>query len=299
VYTGPGAMALIRTPLGLYSTAQARVIDSSAAFVAPYAAPLQSGRATRDLVERLINGEPVDARRRHPAAPALDPTGQLLTAVGRVEQATLTPGDALQAARDALEEGVSLGRVQPLVAIRHGELVLITPAGPSAETKFASLRAARQLIIDEHQTDIRFGVSVPSQGFASVQQAYREAALALSYSSTARPIVSLADLSALECVLIGATATTKAIVASKGGGLRALSDEDRAAAVDTIRAFADANLNVATAAQELHVHPNTVRYRLQQIATRTGYDPRTFPGLVDLLCIIDTSDGDARAATAG
>ena len=250
---------------------------------------MQSGRATRDLVERLINGEPVDARRRHPAAPALDPTGQLLTAVGRVEQTTLTPSDALQAARDALEEGVSLGRAQPLVAIRHGELVLITPAGPSAETKIASLRAARQRILEEHQTDIRFGVSVPSQGFASVQQAYREAALALSYSSTARPIVSLADLSALECVLIGATATTKAIVASKGGGLRALSDEDQAAAVDTIKAFADANLNVATAAQELHVHPNTVRYRLQQIATRTGYDPRTFPGLVDLLCIIETS----------
>jgi len=250
----------------------------------------QSGRATRDLVERLINGEPVDARRRHPAAPALDPTGQLLTAVGRVDQTKLTPGDALQAARDAVEEGVSLGRVTPLVAIRHGELVLITPAGPSPETKFASLGTARQRILEEHQTDIRFGVSVPSQGFASVQQAYREAALALSYSSTSRPIVSLADLSALECVLIGATATTKAIVASKGGGLRALSDEDRAAAVATIKAFSDANLNVATAARALHVHPNTVRYRLEQIATRTGYEPRTFPGLVDLLCIIETSD---------
>src|SRR2546426_4181850 len=39
VYTGPGAMAFTRTPLGLNSAAQARVIDARAAFVAPYAAP--------------------------------------------------------------------------------------------------------------------------------------------------------------------------------------------------------------------------------------------------------------------
>src|SRR5438105_6586360 len=46
----------------------------------------QSGRATRDLVERLIDGQPIDPGRRHPAAPGLDPTGQLLTVVGTVAQ---------------------------------------------------------------------------------------------------------------------------------------------------------------------------------------------------------------------
>ncbi len=58
----------------------------------------QSGRAARDLVERLIDGQPIDPGRRHPAAPGLDPTGQLLTVVGRVEQTTLAVGDALQLA---------------------------------------------------------------------------------------------------------------------------------------------------------------------------------------------------------
>jgi hypothetical protein len=253
----------------------------------------QGGRAARDLVERLINGEPVDPGRRHPAAPGLDPTGRLLTVVGRLEQTTLGVGDALQAARDALEESMSLGPVKPLVTIRHSELVLISP-GASADTKIASLRSARRRTIEEHNTDVRYGVSVPSQGFASVQQAYREAALSLSYTSPSRPIVSLADLSALECALIGATATTKAIVASKGNDLWALSDDDRAAAVETIRAFSDADLNVAKAAERMHVHPNTVRYRLQQIATKTGHDPRTFTGLVDLLCILEMTDDDRQ-----
>ena len=249
----------------------------------------QSGRAARDLVERLINGEPVDARRRHPAAPGLDLTGQLLTVVGRVEQTTLAVGDALQLARDALEESMSLGAVKPLVTIRHGELVLVCP-GAAVDTKTAGVRDARRRTIEEHNTDVRYGVSVPSRGFASVQQAYREATLSLSYTSPSRPIVSLADLSALECALIGATSTTKAIVASKGNELRALSDDERAVAVETIRAFSDADLNVAKAAERMHVHPNTVRYRLQQIATKTGRDPRTFSGLVDLLCIVEMTD---------
>jgi hypothetical protein len=148
----------------------------------------QSGRAARDLVERLINGEPVDARRRHPA-------------------------------RDALEEGMSLGAVKPLVTIRHGELVLICP-GAAADAKTAGVRDARRRTIEEHDTDVRYGISVPSRGFESVQQAYREATLSLWYTSPSRPIVSLADLSALECALIGATSTTKAIVASKGNALR-------------------------------------------------------------------------------
>jgi hypothetical protein len=249
----------------------------------------QSGRAARDLLERLIAGQPVDPRRRHAAAPGLDPSGQLLTIVGSIEQTTLAVGDALQLARDMLEESMSRGAARPVAAIRHGELVVITP-GTSPRTKIATLRGARQRFIEEHNVDVHYGLSVPSQGFASVQQAYREAALSLSYTSPGRPIVSLDDLSSLECALIGATATTKAIITSKSSPLRALPQADLAVAVKTIRTFAAADLNVADAASRMHVHPNTVRYRLQQIATKTGYDPRTFAGLVDLICMLEITD---------
>ena len=255
----------------------------------------QTGRAARDLIERLINGQPIEARRRHPAAPGLDPTGQLITVVGRVEQTALAVGDALQIAREALEESMSLGTDTPLVAIRHGELVLIA-AGTSPRTKISSLRAARQRTIDYHNIDVHYGISVPSQGFASVQQAYRESTLSLTYTSASRPIVSLYELSSLECAVIGATATTKAVIASKGNSLRALPPDDLAMAVGTIRAFASANLNVAKAAEQMHVHPNTVRYRLQQIATKTGHDPRTLTGLVDLVCILELTDDGQQPA---
>src|SRR6202035_2763175 len=60
----------------------------------------QTGRAARDLVERLINGQPIEPRRRHPAAPSLDPTAQLITVVRSGEQTALALGDAAQSARE-------------------------------------------------------------------------------------------------------------------------------------------------------------------------------------------------------
>jgi DNA-binding PucR family transcriptional regulator len=42
------------------------------------------------------------------------------------------------------------------------------------------------------------------------------------------------------------------------------------------------------------VHPNTIRYRLAQIAIRTGHDPRTFAGLAELVCILELSEFDER-----
>jgi sugar diacid utilization regulator len=71
--------------------------------------------------------------------------------------------------------------------------------------------------------------------------------------------------------------------------------------VETIRAFAAADLNVASAAAVLHLHHNTVRHRLARISATTGHDARTFRGLVDLLCVVDTLGEDTpfpRPATS-
>jgi sugar diacid utilization regulator len=108
--------------------------------------------------------------------------------------------------------------------------------------------------------------------------------LSLSYTSPARPIVSLQDLSSLAVALVGADVTTRAVIASKAQGVRELPGED----VETIRAFAVADLNVSRAAETLDVHPNTVRYRLQRVAAATDHDPRTFAGLVELICVLET-----------
>jgi sugar diacid utilization regulator len=185
-------------------------------------------------------------------------------------------------ARDALAERLA----PPLTALRHGELVAI-----ARTVRVADLEAVRADAF-ARGLDVRFGISLPAEGFAAIERAYREAVLCLESATPARPIVVLGDLPALEAALAGADPTARAVIAAKAAGLRALDRTDRAMAIDTIRAFAAADLTVARAAAVLHIHQNTLRHRLSRINATTGHDPRTLRGLIDLLCALETLDDD-------
>jgi hypothetical protein len=243
----------------------------------------RSGREARDLVEQLVGGRPPDAGRRHPAAPGLDPAATLVTLVGTVRSTEQSPEETLLLARDTTAEKLR----PPLIALRHDELVVITRAVQVADLLRIRTSALAQGI------DVRFGVGLPSAGFAGVQQAHREARLCLAWATPERPVVVLADLPALETAMLGADATARAVIAAKAARLRELDSTTRTITIDTVRAFAAADLNVARAASSLHVHQNTVRQRLDRIKATTGHDPRSFRGLVDLLCAVETLDDDA------
>ena len=55
---------------------------------------------------------------------------------------------------------------------------------------------------------------------------------------------------------------------------------------DAVRAFAGNGLSVVAAARALHVHPNTVIYRLDRWQRLTGWDARSYPGLaMSMACL--------------
>jgi DNA-binding PucR family transcriptional regulator len=53
-------------------------------------------------------------------------------------------------------------------------------------------------------------------------------------------------------------------------GFRDLPDDDRKILFDTFRAWLDNDSSVRATAQQLAVHPNTVRHRLRRIENHTG-----------------------------
>jgi purine catabolism regulator len=233
-----------------------------------------------------VLGQSILESRRRADAPGLRPTGGLVVVVGRVQDSAVPVGDALQAARDVTEESLALGKTPPLATVRQGEVVLLT-SGAATGQALSRLRMARRRGAEEHGVDVRYGVSATPAGFPGVPRAYREASLAVSYTSAARPVVALEELSALECVLLGMDATTRELLATKGEALSALGAAELAVLEATVRAFAAADLHVSAAALLLHVHPNTVRQRLARIADVTGHDPRTHAGLTDLVVLLD------------
>lgn len=236
------------------------------------------GRAARDLVDRLIAGQPVDTVRVRAVAPRLDAAGRLTIVVGQVD-AGESGADALQSAADVLQDAWPVVQGRTVVALRQGEVVAVTGTEAPPGTAAAVLARAR----DRREVAVRFGVSVAADGFTGVPRAYREAAASVAYATPQRPVVALHELSPMQLVLLGADAPARTLLAGKRA---AIPDTDRLTTLETVRAFADADMNVARAAEALFVHPNTVRYRLARIGEATGYDPRTFSGLADLKCVL-------------
>jgi DNA-binding PucR family transcriptional regulator len=56
--------------------------------------------------------------------------------------------------------------------------------------------------------------------------------------------------------------------------LRDYDAQRNASLVDTLRAYVDANFSITGAARAMHVHNNTILYRLDRIRRLTGRDPR-------------------------
>lgn len=246
----------------------------------------RSGRAGRDLVERLIDGRGAEVGRRPAAAGGLDLDAELLVAVARPAGGGRPAEEALESFRAAVEAG-AVGPVRPLLALRQGELVAVLPGRAWDGAPRELLASARKESAQGHGDDIRIGLGGPGAGAESVGRGYRDALLALSYATTAQPLLALAELGSLRSAVAGADLATRQVIASSAARFLALPEATRASIAETVRAFAAASLNVSTASVELGLHPNTLRYRLARIADQTGHDPRTFAGLVELVCVLE------------
>jgi len=55
---------------------------------------------------------------------------------------------------------------------------------------------------------------------------------------------------------------------------------------ETLVAYASCDLNVGATARRLHLHPNTVHYRLRRLERITGKDVRSFSDVVDLVAAV-------------
>jgi len=121
-------------------------------------------------------------------------------------------------------------------------------------------------------------------------RAYQEAHVALSGIGADGGVEALARLTPFDYLALRADDTARRLVNPR---LRAFLDEDRRRGrvlTETIRAVADADLNLRVAAERLQVHPNTAQYRLRRVEERTGRNPRRIADLLDLLVAIALDD---------
>jgi sugar diacid utilization regulator len=107
--------------------------------------------------------------------------------------------------------------------------------------------------------------------------ALRYARIAMTASRPDREPITVFDRDVLAVAAVGAPEVMSRIAANVLGPLDDLPDHEREALLDTLEARFDNGGSAERAAQELYVHPNTVRQRLRKLEQRTGRsvtDPR-------------------------
>jgi DNA-binding PucR family transcriptional regulator len=184
-----------------------------------------------------------------------------------------------------------------LVVVRQAEIVAV-PAlchGVAPAELCDHLEAAHDRLRREG-TPLAMGISTVATGVAELPRACLEARTALESVTDGGGVVALPRLSPFDYLALRADDTARWLVDAR---LRTFLDEDRARGgvlTATVRAFADANLNLRLAAGRLQVHPNTAQYRLRRIEERTGRNPRRIADLLDLLVAIELDAGTEHRA---
>jgi hypothetical protein len=213
-------------------------------------------RARRDLLDRLLSGRPPGPEEER-----------------RAEALGLRPGAVVVAEPSERVVMRVFGREGTFVVARHGELIGIAPIEPR-ELR-AKLERAAAFLLRTHGVHLCAGVSSTCETLGELGRGYVEARRALTHAGAGGGGVRLLeDIPLFDYLAATADETAHLLLPPGMDKLSPLAE--------TLRAYADCDLNVARAAELLNVHANTVHYRLRRVQELTGRDPRRFSELVEL-----------------
>lgn len=243
-----------------------------------------SARVARDLLEDLLDGRPPTMR---PRVVALAEVGladdrPLVVVVGRVPGVAEAPA----ARRDLFRLRAALSSPgQGLVVVRQDEVLAVLPVAPGAESRVVEDVRRAVTCLAGQGVFARVGVSTARPGLPEVPEAHDEARMALG-ALPGPGVQALSEMSTLDFLVQSHGTEAQRLVRPE---VRAFVLEDLAGDgvfVETLSQYVAHDLNAKLAAIALHVHVNTVYYRLERIAERTGCDVRRVDELIDLLLAV-------------
>ncbi|MEM9624998.1 MAG: helix-turn-helix domain-containing protein [Pseudomonadota bacterium] len=191
---------------------------------------------------------------------------------------------------DSLSDAVAATSIRALGGIRGNLVVAVLSASrrqsgwTDAEADLAERLAS---IFQMLGPAVLIGISADHPSTSFIPKALQEATIALEFASVAERVVSFAELP-IRALLVhrGAeyvqSASPDWIDAFIGADARSSG-----ALVQTLRAIADADMNIQKAARLLGNHPNTVYNRVERIKDLTGLDGQRYHQLTELLLAAD------------
>lgn len=134
---------------------------------------------------------------------------------------------------------------------------------------------------------VLIGISTDQPSTSFIPKALREATVALDFASVAERVVHYSELPIRRLLLHRAADHVRSALPVWAENLANADVKAHVALVRTLRAFADADMNVQQASRSLGVHPNTVYARMQRINELTGLNAQRYHDLTELLLAAD------------
>jgi hypothetical protein len=221
-----------------------RLADASVAGYAREQSVLEGSAQTRRhaLVEALLSGDPLAVERAAEQAPWPLPAQLAVVALG--------DGDPLR-----VMQRMPVGTIG--ATLEGGGVVIVPdPDGPGRPRQLAAgLRRMRAVL----------GPTVPWTG---AHESARRAVMAWPLHATGRlgeGTLARAEEHLLDLTLVADATLARDFVATRLAPLHAMTPAARERATETLRAWLDAHGDVTASANVLHVHPQSVRYRIARL----------------------------------
>jgi hypothetical protein len=258
----------------------------------------QGEQVRRDLLNDLLAGRPVTPGPRIAAAreAGLEASSECLVVVALPTTGT-SQEHLLRSAGAALVRAIR-PKVQPLIAVRGDEVVIVTPADHRSPSDLTSALVAVQQRLAGQGVRLAIGVSTVHDRLSGLPEAYREAHSALERVRSEGGVVALPALRAFDYLTRFSHETVRRLVPA---AIRRFVSDDLAEGgvlTSTLLEYVAVDLNVKAAAERLHLHANTAHYRLARIEERTGCDVRRLADVLDLVIAVQAARGAADAHAA-
>jgi hypothetical protein len=283
------ALSLVQPLMSYANFAATRAGDAYVEFQQHVEA--DADRARRDLLEHLLAGQLPERGPLQASALGFGLREDARAIVAVAVPAAPDHGDEVPSGASAALARIGLADRPALVVARQSEIVAV-PAlcgADDAASACARLEEVQQRLAAEG-LPLAMGISTVAYGVAELPRAYEEARAALAGVAD-EGVAALPLLTPFAYLAQSADATAHRLVDER---LQTFLDEDRSRGgvlVATVRAFADADLNVRVAAERLGIHPNTVQYRIGRIEERTGRTLRRVDDLMAILVAIELDVG--------
>jgi DNA-binding PucR family transcriptional regulator len=144
---------------------------------------------------------------------------------------------------------------------------------------------------------VLIGVSNDVPSTSQIPNAHREALLALELADVTNRVVQFSEIPARRLLMHLAGEEFQRALPAWAGKFLLADDKSGGVLVATLRAYANADMNVLKAAGDLSVHPNTIYARMQKILDMTDLDARSYHALTELLVVVDCSPRSSAGAS--